>query len=57
MPTTPETPAPKDEWTESLADDYAKCHECTHGQGYYKSKTCATCDGTSEFIPYTPSRP
>lgn len=53
MPTTSEASAPQ---TESLAEDFAKCDECTHGQAYYK-KVCATCDGTSEFIPYTPPRP
>jgi hypothetical protein len=39
-----------------VADDYAKCDECKHGQAFYK-RACANCDGTSEFIPYTPSRP
>jgi hypothetical protein len=53
MPTTSTTPAPQ---TESLADDFAKCDECKHTRDFYK-RACATCDGTSEFIPYTPSRP
>lgn len=48
MPTTPETPAPQ---TGSLDEDFAKCHECAHGQAFYK-RACALCDGTSQFIPY-----
>jgi hypothetical protein len=39
-----------------VADDFANCEQCKHTRDFYK-RACATCDGTSEFIPYTPSRP